>query len=95
MTKIREEYTAKIKLELDEFNTKIEELEDKANEVTAAARTKYKSELAKLRHQSDLAVAELEQLNNSGEDSWEKMVLEMDKIRLAFVHSINYFKAQF
>lgn len=91
----RDEYTAKMKLELDEFNIKMEELESKSNEAKADARVKYKSELLKLRNQSDQAIAKLEQLRDAGEDSWEKLVAEADKIRHAFVHSINYFKAQF
>ena len=49
---------------------------------------------AKLRQQSDLAVAKLEELKTAGEDSWEKMVAEMEKIRDAFVHSFSYFKSQ-
>lgn len=50
--------------------------------------------MAKLRQQSDLAVAKLEELKAAGEDSWEKMVAEMEKIRDAFIHSFSYFKSQ-
>lgn len=95
MTMSRDEYTAKLKLELDEFNAKMEELESKSSEAKADARAKYKSELLKLRNQSDKAIAKLEQLRDAGDDSWDQMVKEVDKIRHAFVHSINYFKAQF
>ena len=90
----REEYTAKIKLQLDEFNTKIDELQARTNEKKAEARVKYEAEMAKLREQSDLAVAKLEELKAAGGDSWEKMVAEMEKIRDAFIHSFSYFKSQ-
>ena len=72
----RDEYVAKMKLQLDE------------------ARDKYKEEMGKLRDQSKLAVAKLEELKVSGEDKWEAMVAEMEKIRDAFTHSYNYFKSQ-
>lgn len=90
----REEYTAKIKLQLDEFNTKIDELQARTKETKAEALVKYEAEMAKLRQQSDLAVAKLEELKAAGEDSWEKMVAEMEKIRDAFIHSFSYFKSQ-
>jgi predicted nucleic acid-binding Zn-ribbon protein len=95
MSKTRDDYTAKIKLELDEFNAKMEILESKAKEAKEEAREKYRSEMLKLRHHSDLAVAKLEQLRTSGEDSWDKLVQEMEKLRNAFMHSLNYFKSQF
>lgn len=90
----REEYTAKIKLQLDEFNTKLDELQAKSKETQADVRVKYEAEMAKLRHQSELAVAKLEELKAAGEDSWEKIVAEMEKIRDAFIHSFSYFKSQ-
>ena len=93
MTK-RDEYTAKMKLQLDELNTKLDELEAKAQEAKEDARDKYKAEMAKLHHQSTLAVAKLEELKAAGEDSWDKMVAGMEKIRDAFIHSFSYFKSQ-
>ncbi|MBK8891519.1 MAG: hypothetical protein IPN75_14665 [Dechloromonas sp.] len=90
----RDEYVAKMKLQLDELNGKMDELEAKAKEAKAEARDKYKEEMGKLRDQSKLAVAKLEELKVSGEDKWEAMVAEMEKIRDAFTHSYNYFKSQ-
>jgi chromosome segregation ATPase len=90
----RDEYVAKMKLQLDELNAKMDELEAKAKEAKEDARDKYKEEMGKLRHQSKLAVAKLDELKASGEDKWETMVAEMEKIRDAFTHSFNYFKSQ-
>lgn len=58
------------------------------------ARAKHREEVARLRHQSKVAAAKLEDLRSAGEDSWEAMVAEMDKLRDAFVHSFHYFKSQ-
>ncbi len=90
----REEYIEKIKLQLDEANLKMNELEAKAQQAKADAREKYDEEMVKLRQKSDLATAKLEELKAAGEDSWDAMVAEMEKIRAAFVHSFNYFKSQ-
>lgn len=90
----RDAYVAKMKLQLDELNAKMGELEAKAKEAKEDARDKYNEELGKLRHQSKLAVAKLDELKASGEDKWEAMVAETEKIRDAFIHSFNYFKSQ-
>lgn len=90
----RDEYVEKIKLQLDELNAKMTVLENKAQDAKDDARDKYKEEMRKLRHQSKLAVAKLDELKAVGEDSWTSMVSEMEKVRDAFKHSFNYFKSQ-
>jgi outer membrane murein-binding lipoprotein Lpp len=95
MATVREDYTAKIKLQIDELNAKVDALEERMHEAKQEVRASYRSELAQLRHQSELASTQLAQIRTSGEASWDKMVQEMDKVRDAFVHSLNYFKSQF
>lgn len=90
----RDEYTAKMKLQLDEFNTTIDNLEAKVIEAKQDARAAYSAEVAKLRAQSQSAVTKFEEMKASGEESWDKMVAEMNKISDAFVHSFSYFKSQ-
>ena len=94
MSTKRDEYTTKMKLQLDELNTKIDSLETKAVEATQQAREQYNAEMLKLRDQSKAARAQLDQMVAAGEDSWDKMVAEMEKVRDAFVHSFSYFKSQ-
>lgn len=90
----RDDYIAKMKLQLDEMNESMTKLEARAQEAKDDARAKYKEEIGKLRHQSKLAVAKLEELKASGEESWDAMVAEMEKMRDAFTHSFHYFKSQ-
>ena len=90
----RDAYIAKMKLQLDELNAKINDLEAKAQEAKADVRDMYRDEMKKLRHQSGLALAKLDEIKVAGEDSWENMVAEMEKIRDAFIHSFHYFKSQ-
>ena len=94
MSAKRDEYTAKMKLQLDELNNRIDAIEAKAHEAKEDAQKMYHAEVAKLRQQSKLAIAKLGELRATGEDSWAKMVAEMDKIRDAFIHSFKYFKSQ-
>ena len=93
MTK-RAEYIQKMKSQLDALNATMGEIEAKAKDAKEEARARYKEEAAKLRHQSKAAASKLEDLKSAGEDRWEAMVTEMDKMRDAFVHSFNYFKSQ-
>ena len=90
----RDAYIAKMKLQLDQLNTKMGNVETKAREAKEDARDKYKEEMGKLRAQSQLAVAKLDELKAASEDTWDKMVTEMEKVRDAFTHSFNYFKSQ-
>lgn len=87
-------YIEKMKQQLDELNANMGKLEASATEAKADARTKYKEEMEKLRHQSKLATEKLESLVAASEDSWENMKDEMEKMRDAFVHSFHYFKSQ-
>lgn len=91
----RDVYIAKMKLQLDELNANMSRLEANAAEAKEDTREKYKEEMAKLRHQSDLALAKLNDLKSTSEDTWESMVTEMEKVRDAFTHSFHYFKSQF
>ncbi len=94
MSKRRDEQVAKIKLQLDELNAKMDELDAKVKDAKDDARDKYKEAMGKLRNQSQLAVAKLDELKTSGEDKWDATVAEMEKIRDAFTHSVHYFKSQ-
>jgi hypothetical protein len=90
----RDEYVQKMKHQLDELNAKMDRIAAKANDAKDDARARYLEEVARLRQQSTVAAAKLEDLKASGEDRWEALMAEMDKMRDAFVHSFHYFKSQ-
>ena len=94
MSTTRHEYTAKMKLELDSLNAKMDVLQAKASLAKAEARRTYNSELSRLRRQSKLALAKLDEISAAGEEGWDNVVAEMEKLRDAFVHSFRYFKLQ-
>ncbi len=90
----RDAYIQKVKHQLDEMNTNMETLEAKAKEVRKAARARFKLERDALHQQSKLAVAKLDELKASGDDSWDSVVAEMENVRDAFVQSFKEFKSQ-
>lgn len=95
MSTVREDYVAKVKIQLNTLNAKVDDLEARMQEAKPGVRASYRAELAGLRYQSEQAATLLAQIRTSGETPWSKMVQEMDKVRDAFLHSLNYFKSQF
>lgn len=94
MSTTRTEFTQKMKRQLNALNTNMAVLDSKASEAKADAQVKYEAEIEHLRHQSKLAVARLEEISSAGEDGWDQMAAEMEKLRDAFIHSFHYLKSQ-
>lgn len=93
MTK-RNEYIAKMKLQLDGLDAKMTKLQADAKVMKAEARVKYEEQMTQLQAASKAAKSQLDSVVASSEDAWEKMVGEMEKLRDAFKHSFSYFKSQ-
>lgn len=83
----RAAYIDKMELQLEKLNKKMEGLETDAKEAKEEARQKYKEEMSKLRERSKVAVAKLDELKKASADSWEGMVIDMEKMHDAFTHS--------
>ncbi len=90
----RDAYIEKMKTQLDELNVRMEHLSNQAAEAQAQVRATYDKDMVQLRAQSVQAKAKMEELKSAGEDRWDAMVTEMEKVRDAFVHSFSYFKSQ-
>ncbi len=90
----RDEYIAKMKQQLDDLNSQIGELETKAKAGQAEFGKKYEEQMANLRELSSTAKAKMDELMEAGEDKWEALITEGEKVHKAFVHSVNYFKSQ-
>jgi hypothetical protein len=83
-----------MKAQLDELNATMNKLDAKGEAIKTDVRDAYREEMRKLRHQSKLTVAKLDELQASTEEGWDAMVLEMEKVSTAFQHSFSYFKSQ-
>ena len=87
-------YIEKMKAQLDELNVRMERLGERATEAQASVHATYAKDMAQLRERSIQAKTKMEELKVAGEDRWDAMVTEMEKVRDAFVHSFSYFKSQ-
>ena len=90
----RDEYVEKMKEQLDEMNAAIDRWQGKAREAEGEMKEKYEVQLAAMREKSDAARAKLAELRDSGEDRWQSLRAEVERIKDALVHSYNYFKSQ-
>jgi len=93
MTK-QDVYVTKMKAQLDELNLEMQALELKAKEAKQDVKEKYAEQMDKVREQSKLASAKLDEMTAAAESSWHKMVADMEKLRNAFTSSFHYFKSQ-
>ncbi|MBL0087495.1 MAG: hypothetical protein IPP44_12655 [Ideonella sp.] len=93
MTK-QDVYVAKMKTQLDELNAELKVLEAKAKEAKLEVKEKYDEQMDKVRAQSKLAGAKLDEMTAAAEGTWDKMVADMEKLRNAFTSSFHYFKSQ-
>lgn len=87
-------YIARIQRQLDELNTQMGDLEDRAKEARLELKEKYLADMTQLRVQSQQASDKLDELRTAAEGSWGKMVADMERLRHAFTHSFHYFKSQ-
>jgi len=81
------EYITKMENQLEKLNLKMTELAAEAQAAKDEAREAYKEKVTKLRQQSKVATAKLEELKTASEDSWGTMVTDMEKMHDSFTHS--------
>lgn len=93
MSTVREEYCAKVKIQIDALNAKVDALEVRLQEANEDIRSDCRAELDQLRQQSERMSTQLAQIKTNGEASWVKLVQDMDEVRDAFMQSLNDFKS--
>jgi ribosome recycling factor len=81
------EYITKMEQQLEKLNLKMTELAAETQAAKAEAHEAYKEKVSKLRQQSKVAAAKLEELKTASEDSWGTMVTDMEKMHDSFTHS--------
>jgi prefoldin subunit 5 len=90
----RDDYIGKMKDQLDELNAQIKDWEAKAESAQADFRENHAEQITQLREHYVATLAKMDEIKSAGEDKWEAMVAEGEKVHKAFVHSVNYFKSQ-
>lgn len=90
----RDELIQTMKNQLDELNAELGELEQKAHSGREKLGQKFDEQVAHIKAASEAARKKLDELRAAGDDRWEAVVAEAEKVRKALVHSFNYFKSQ-
>jgi chromosome segregation ATPase len=90
----REEFVEAMKRQLDEMNVQIDELEAKVKAEQEKFGAKYDEQMQNLRASSQAVRKKIDEIRAAGDERWEALVVEGEKIQKALVHSFNYFKSQ-
>lgn len=90
----RDVYVEKMKQQLDELNSKLDDLDNMREAASAELREKYDEKMAELRTHAAGVGAKMDEIKDASEDKWEALVAEGEKLQNALVHSFNYFKSQ-
>ena len=89
MTEKRDEFIKKMKQQLDEINAQISEYETKAEAAGEKAQADFDAQVDKMREQGKQMQANLDELRTAREYSWDRMMEETRKVRVAFIHYVN------
>jgi len=69
----KDDYIAKAKARLDQWNAEIEKLQAKAAEAETDAKIEYDKQIAELRKQRDEGEAKLKEMREASDDAWQDM----------------------
>lgn len=90
----RDEFIQALKAQLDELNEELDELEGKAKAGREQLGKAYDAQVASLRASAATLRTKIDEIKAAGDEKWEAVVAEAEKVQKALVHSFNYFKSQ-
>ena len=90
----RDDYISAMKLQLDEINEQMKDIETQTKKTQHAASQAYLKDMSRLRQQAKEADTQLEDLKKSSDDAWQTMVDKADKVRHAFSPAFKDFQAR-
>ncbi|HIJ79281.1 MAG: coiled coil domain-containing protein [Desulfobulbaceae bacterium] len=91
----RDEYVEKMKIRLDEWNSKLAAVETRASQVKDEARAKYEDEMAVLCKKRDEAKQRLTELQGSSEEAWEELKSGMEQAWSSLKDAFEKARAKF
>ena len=74
----RDEYVAKLKSQIDNWNAEAAKWEAKAKHTQAGMQAEYERQLAQFRTRRDAAMNEMRRLQNASADAWKDMMQGAD-----------------
>jgi division protein CdvB (Snf7/Vps24/ESCRT-III family) len=91
---LKNTYTENMKVLLDEMNVSIQELETITKKRDSVTQSIFREELKKLREQLNIATEIFSEFKSAGEQSWEDLENEFEKVYEALKRSYHYFRTQ-
>jgi chromosome segregation ATPase len=92
----RHEYIEKLKDKLDEWDSDIDTLEEKAQHAKADLKFEYEDQLTALRRKRDDAKLKLAELMDASEDAWDDLKQGADEawdsLKAAIEKALSHFK---
>ncbi len=92
----REQYLAKLKAQLDEWNAELARWEAKARSAQADMRIEYEKQIDAFRRQRDQAMEQMHKVQSATGDAWNDLVRGADdawaKMREAFEKANSHFR---
>ncbi len=91
----RDAYVQKLKGKLDEWNTEIDKLQAKSEQIKADAKDKYQKHMDELMAHKKEVETKLAQVGKAGEGAWQDLKGGMDKAWKAMGESVQAAKTRF
>ncbi len=91
----RDEYVAKLKTKLDEWNSEIGALEAKAEQVRSDVREQYRKQIEEAKNRRDELQDRLAELKQSGDAAWDDLKSGMDLAWDALTSAVKSAKSEF
>jgi multidrug resistance efflux pump len=92
----RDEYVAKLKKQLDQWNAEVSKWEGKTREAQSGVRVEYEKQLQALRGQRDQALEQMRRVQSATGDAWMDLMRGTDdawaKMREAFDKARSHFQ---
>ena len=91
----RDEYVAKLKSQIDQWNAEAAKWEAKARQAQAGMRAEYERQLAQFRTRRDAAMNEVKRLQNASADAWKDMMQGTDAALKSMQAAFEKARAEF
>ncbi|WP_295393092.1 hypothetical protein [uncultured Thiodictyon sp.] len=95
----KEEYLAKMKAQLDEWQVDLEALGSKASEASEEAKVKVQEQITELRAKWDEGHARREEIKNEADEKWEELKdeaeVKWEELKVGVKDSIERVKSYF
>jgi hypothetical protein len=92
----RDEYIAKLKQQLDQWNAEVAKWEDKAKQAGSGVKAEYDKHIVTVRQQRDQAMEQMKRVQAASGDAWKELMSGTDeawgRMRDAFNRAREHFK---